>query len=352
MEIPMNYWSNCTGVNEKVQIDTSHLQRIPELIDEKKPNKLKALIFMVIAILCFGSTNISCMLGFAASPNLSILDYLLVKGWGMLTAGIIIWTITKSNVIQIQRQILPLFIACVFLGRFAANMFFYAVENICLFKSTLIYNTNAIFATIWSGLFLGEKITVKDMLWIAGAFVGLSIMWINNFEPNAYGESEVLPVAMCMCASLLFSGTPPMMKYMGLKVNCVIFHFILVLKLVFMTSVPWLYYPSVFQFNEYTLSSTILFAASGVLHNVAYTLMGIAFTLADMSKNIHITHLQLIVNLSVDMAVFGYTFGPTDIIGAVIIVISLIILIRESNNSNITRYIWNKRTYATCIFQN
>lgn len=103
----------------------------------------------------------------------------------------LIIVVHNKNGISIERKDVPLLILRSVLGTVGILCNFYAVDHLILSDATMLNKMSPFFTLIFSMLFLKEKMTVKTILIVAGAFIG-SLFVIKPTFSNADLTSSII----------------------------------------------------------------------------------------------------------------------------------------------------------------
>ncbi|MFO7977682.1 MAG: DMT family transporter, partial [Bacteroidales bacterium] len=98
-------------------------------------------------------------------------------------------------------------------GLNAARMFLFFVAFLytTIGNAVIILYTWPIFAVLFSALFLKEKITLRTVLLIGMAFLGIVIMYIN--KEISFGNQDFVGMAAMLLSAIIFSMTAVIFKH-------------------------------------------------------------------------------------------------------------------------------------------
>ena len=89
-------------------------------------------------------------------------------------------------------------------------LLFKAFPLVSISLATIVYHINPFIVMLLGALFLGQLVTLNDIAWAGVAFVGLLLVMNINGGLGGFdlpGRSEVLGLALVLCATSLYAGT-------------------------------------------------------------------------------------------------------------------------------------------------
>ena len=217
--------------------------------------------------------------------------------------------------------------------------FFVGLKYLPSSKATFIRSLQPIFVSIIAYLFLKEKIGKSNIVAVGGAFIGVILMNYHKTQSSKIETSSdlvILGIVLWLIAWVLGSASTIMIRLMNQHIHYMLNAAYFAYSLFIVALVLLVVKPSLFHFETYTFSNVFWMGLSGVAHYACQTLNSLAYKYEEASKMVPFTYTRGMFLMIPDIIVFGYDFYFTDILGIVIIFLSLLfpIIIKRYNDSN------------------
>ena len=206
-------------------------------------------------------------------------------------------------------------------------MFYSSLKFLPSSKATLISSLHPLLVSICGYFFLKESLTKVDVIAVFGAFFGVLIMNLNKTDSTKIETSEYLTsLGIILCSITVFLGVGVtltirlMNKHLHYLMNPAYFAF----TLMFMALCLLVAYPSIYNFEYYTVADVAIMAVSGFIHFVAQNIISIAFKYEEASKISPLSYSVGVYLMISDFFIFGYLFSFTDVIGAGMVICFLL----------------------------
>ena len=220
---------------------------------------------------------------------------------------------------------------------------FVGLKYVSAMKAALIMNLMPIFISILGVLCLKEIIKRNEIIWIIGAFIGVLMMISSKTDNKSiqisyYFElfSSFLIVISWFLASVWFLYIRVFNQSNSPLISP--FYYALIL---FILSVAFLiFYPSVYNFNDYTFRDISLFFISGIWNSAGNTLSSYASKLEEVSTLAPFGYIGSVFAFTWDLFIFRYSFGIVEIIGALLVISFLFLkikIVEQSKKDTSTR---------------
>ena len=203
------------------------------------------------------------------------------------------------------------------IGKYA---YFIGLKYIPVSKASIIINTNPLVVVPIAYFLLKEVLTKLQIIALIGAFLGVVVLSYNKNEGlNGEDEYYYLGIALALLWWLCTAGVNIKLRVLGPHVHPglspVWYSISTIISVIgFLT-----FYPSIYNFSEYTIYDFTWFTLSGILIYVGLHFMSLAFKYEDAAFVSSFQYLNVIILTVFDIGVFHYSFSLTDIIGFVIL---------------------------------
>lgn len=162
-------------------------------------NKQKGTLFIILSAFFFAMMSLFVKLsGNLPSVEKSFFRNLIAM---IIAAGILI---KNKQGFSYQKKDLPLLILRASFGTIGILANFYAVDYLLLADASILQKMNPFFVIIFSYFILKEKITIKQILLIIGAFVGAMFVVKPSFQ-NAELLASIIAIIGAASAGLAYT---------------------------------------------------------------------------------------------------------------------------------------------------
>ena len=172
---------------------------------------------------------------------------------------------------------------------------------------------------------LNEAMSKLKIAALAGVFFGVLILSLNkNEDQNGNHEYYGVGIILVWLSCFGSAGVGVMLRVLSLNLHPAlspIWYSISVLQSIILFLV---FYPSVYNFSEYSIESWSWFLLSGILFYVGINFKSWAFKYADAKFVASFQYMRVVILSIFDIAVFHYTFNHTDMIGFAVIFVWVI----------------------------
>ena len=167
---------------------------------------------------------------------------------------------------------------------------------------------------------LNEPITKVKVISLVGACIGVVILSYNkNEDEHGNHEYYYVGIALILISWIGAAGLGVILRILSMNIHpalCPTWYSISTLTSVVLFLI---FYPSIYNFSDYSMESCSWFLVSGVLVYLGINFESWAWRYAEASFVASFLYLKIPILSVFDIAVFHYTFSLTDIIGFVII---------------------------------
>ena len=255
-------------------------------------------------------------------------DYMFTRTPIMILITLIQAWVLKVDIFKIEPEARKWIALRCFFGTTAMPWFFVGLKYLPSSKATFIKNLQPLMISFGGYLFLKEKISKIDFIAIYGAFIGIIIMNYKKTDSSKIDStSELVTFGIILCSlnSVLASGSMLTLRKMNQYVHYMINASYFAFSLLILSFILLLFRPSLFHFEAYTFSSVFWMMLSGVIIYVGQTLGSIAYKYEEASKMSPFAYTSGIFLMIADILIFNYDFNLTDVIGILVVFISLLI---------------------------
>lgn len=175
----------------------------------------------------------------------------------------------KRNLDNIKKNINILIFSGVGLG-LGWVLLFQGYKNTTIANSTLSYYVAPIFIAILSFIILKEKVTLKKILCILGAMMGLFLI-VNTKETSSTDYNHMVGIIYSVCAAIFYAIVVILNKFIKNLPSTIV----TIVQLFFSALVlsPMVYLNTKFNLSDLDVKSLILLVIVGILHTgLAYLL--------------------------------------------------------------------------------
>ncbi|MEG1039760.1 MAG: DMT family transporter [Pseudomonas sp.] len=170
---------------------------------------------MVAAMLISGTIGWFVLV--SGQPVLDVVFWRCVFGAGTLLLICLAMGFLKPGIITLTTFALAVFSGVAIVGNWVLLFASYSRASIAI--GTAVYNVQPFMLVGLAALFLGEKITVQKLFWLALSFAGMLAIVSAHGSHNGSGTDYLLGIALALGAAFLYavaaliikrlSGTPP-----------------------------------------------------------------------------------------------------------------------------------------------
>jgi len=209
------------------------------------------------------------------------------------------------------------------IGGTGVFIFFLSIVKLGVGKGTVFSFSYPVFASIFSGLFLGERIRPMKWCLIAAAFLGIYCLAAGNavaeFPSNPFGWYEMLAIGGALCSGIAIVLVKKLhdtdSSYAIFFAQCLVGFWLFV--------VP----ANIASDAGGGMSEGVLLLSIGVVAAVGQLLMTEAYRYVTVTTGSLLSMLVPVFNFALAMAVFHETFTLIEIAGAVLVVSSCALVI-------------------------
>ncbi|CAI2373855.1 unnamed protein product [Moneuplotes crassus] len=313
----------------------------PSLEIERKDNFVIGALLMFSATVLVTIAHTSEKYVFLGNPKVKSSDFLLFVGVYNLLLNMILCKIYKVDLSIIscrkhnsedQKKILKARFALagrVLCGTMNGLVSVYAISQLPLSKSVLIFSLNPICCAILGYFLLKENITKTTILCILGAVIGIYVLTLSKQEDGSSGTLSgyiAAIITIWMTGSVLVFS-----RYLNLYgAHYTVICMVLGLSNILQTVIISCFCSNFLNFSHYRLIDLLILNIHGMLSAVWIPLMFLAAKYAEASFISPILNIENVFTILIDMFVFGYTFISTDFIGMSILGTCIVIPILKN----------------------
>lgn len=278
--------------------------------------KTKGIIFMLLAVTSFSVMQLVVSM---TDRNISVYEQVFFRNlFGVFVAG---YYIVKNNISPLgNKKYQPFLLARSGIGYIGLVFLFYASRNANLGDATILSRTCPIFITIFSAMFLKEKISKIQVPALIIIFIGGWIVAQPKFDSSFLPLFSALLSALCsgICYTLLayFKG-----KVHGMTV---IFHFSLFSVL---ASIP-------IMANNFVLptgKNLVMILLIGLLGSSGQIFLTYAYRMAPAAEISIYDQLSIVISIVLGSIFLGQTPKANSLFGGLLIILSSLTVFYYNN---------------------
>ena len=162
-------------------------------------NKLLSILLYSLGSMMFGLMTVTCKMAYYSNPNLSGLDYMLVRSGAMVVFATFPMVGAKVNPLNIEKKYYSSLAAMCILGCIAMPCFFIALKFVPTTKSSVMFSFNPIIISLLGVIFMNEAISSKSYMCIIGAFIGMCLLAASKTDSEFHVSYKMQIIGLLMC---------------------------------------------------------------------------------------------------------------------------------------------------------
>ena len=294
-------------------------------LSEQANNRFLGIVYVMLSTVWFALMTVACKIAYQNNPNLNGFDYVLLRASSMALMSALQVGYLKLNIFDIKEGYrFKLFMRWV-VGGIGMPTFFMGLKYIPASKWTLIFNIHPILVAILSYFLLKEQITNMKILAVFGSFIGVLLFTQNTNNSNEPSDNYYIGILWASFAWLCGTTVAILLRIINQHIHYAMSPFWFGITTLVESILILIFIPSLYNFSHYTMYDCSWFLISGVFNYMGQTLKSLAFKYEDASVVTPFGYFQVIYLFICDLVIFNYSFNTTDLLGAGLISVWLLV---------------------------
>ena len=283
----------------------------------------------MIATIAFSIMSILWKMAYRNNINLNGFDYVWVRSITLVIFSIFQAKYYKQNIFSVKKGYKLTIWKYGFSSAIGVPAFYVGLQYTPTSIASLIYSISPIIIAVVASLLLNEAITKMKVGMIIGSFIGAALFTLHKNSIPSEADNYLLGMILISFTWLTGTATAIFLRMMSQHVHFALCPVYFGFASVCISFALMIIAPSSFNFEYYTFYDWSLFVLSGVCNFIGQTSKAIAFKYGDASIVAPFCYFEVVVLFSFDILLFGYSFSITDLLGASLITVSIIIHLSE-----------------------